>query len=86
MKKGLIVWNIIVTVVALVLILTACTSDSRVTTLQSQVAQIQAVVQTQQGDINNLKSADSQLTAVLQQQVTNLQDQINQIIVILQTR
>ncbi len=76
MKKGLIIWNIIVTVVALALILSACTSDSRVTVLQGQVAQLQAIVQTQQNDINSLKSVDNQLTTVLQQQVDGLRSEI----------
>ncbi len=83
MKKGLLIWNIVVTIVALVLILTACTSDSRVTDLQNQLMQQQVAIANLQNEVNSLKSVDSQITAQLQTQTNNLQDQLNQLIVII---
>lgn len=83
MKKGLLIWNVVVTVVALVLIFTACTSDSRVTNLQNQVMQQQVLISNLQNEINALKSVDTQITAQFQMQTNNIQDQINQLIVII---
>ncbi|MBN1366435.1 MAG: hypothetical protein JW967_00700 [Dehalococcoidales bacterium] len=68
MKKGLLIWNVIVTVIALVLILGACTSDPTVDWCVSQI-QTQAMTISQlQNDINTLESANSQLTVYIQNQ------------------
>jgi cell division protein FtsB len=85
-KKSLLIWNIVITVVALALIFGACTSDSRGTWLVNQYTAQSVTIQQLQSDINTLKSTNSQLTAQIQAQDANLQNQINQIIAIINAR
>ena len=68
MKKGLIIWNIVITVVALALLLGACTDTS----LQNRVAFLEQLVQTQQNEINTLKSTAQQLTVYIQQSLNKV--------------
>ncbi len=68
MKKGLLIWNVVVTIVALVLVLTACTSDSQLTDLKNKVLQQEVAIANLKSEIDGLKSADAQLTAYIQQQ------------------
>ena len=66
MKKGLLIWNVIVTVVALVAIFGACTSDSRVDWCVDQIQAQQITISQLQSDVNALQSANSQLVALIQ--------------------
>ena len=78
MKKWLLVWNIVLTILLLLVALGGCaTSDSRVDwaitqiqTLEGTVTQLQSTVQTQAIQIatlqSNLQSAINQLQAYLQ--------------------
>lgn len=72
-KKSLLIWNIVITVVALALIFGACTSDSRVPWLVNQVQTQAVAIQQLQSDINTLKSTTQQQTAY----ITSLQNQVN---------
>jgi outer membrane biogenesis lipoprotein LolB len=76
LKKGLIIWNIVITVVALVLLLGACTDTS----LQNRVAFLEQMVQAQQNDINNLKSTNTQLAAYIQDNINKTAGLENMII------
>ena len=72
MKKGLLIWNVVVTIVALVLIFTACTSDSRVDWCVQQITAQQVTINNLQNDVNALKSANSQLLVLVQQHENRL--------------
>lgn len=83
MKKGLLIWSVIVTVVALVFILGACSSDAQVTDLYNRIQTQAVTIQQLQNDVNALKSTNQQLTVQIQSADANLQNQINQIISII---
>lgn len=72
MKKGLLIWNVVVTIVALVLIFTACTSDSRVDWCVQQITAQQVTINNLQNDVNALESANSQLLVLVQQHENRL--------------
>jgi TolA-binding protein len=84
-KKGLLIWNVVVTIVALVLLFTACTSDSRVDWCVTQLTAQAVTIQQLQSDYNTAVSMNQQASVYLQQhaeQINNLQNQINQLIAI----
>jgi TolA-binding protein len=83
MKKGLLIWNVVVTVIALVLIFGACTSDSRIGWAVTQITAQSVTIQQLQSDVNTLQSTSQQASVYLQahaDQITNLQNQINTLI------
>jgi outer membrane biogenesis lipoprotein LolB len=85
-KRGLLIWNVVVTVVALVLILGACTSNSQVTDLYNRLQTQAVTIQQLQNEVNTLKSYNQQLTVQIQAQNQNFQSQIDQIITIINAR
>jgi len=66
MKKGLLIWNIVVTVIALILVFSACTSDSRVDWAVSQITAQAVTIQQLQSEVNALKSGNNQLLIYVQ--------------------
>ena len=66
MKKGLIIWNIVVTVIALVMVFTACTADTRVDWAVDQIRTQAVTIQQLQSEVNGLKSNESQLLIYVQ--------------------
>ncbi len=83
MKKGLLIWNVIVTVIALVLLFSACTSDSRVDWCVNQISAQAATIQQLQSEVNTLKSTESQLLLYAQThegKITDLQNLLNQVV------
>ena len=87
MKKGLLIWNIVLTLVILGTVISACsTSNAQVADLYNRLQSQSITIQQLQNDVNTLESANQQLTQFVQNQTASLQDQINQLIIILNTQ